>query len=61
MIVPMKKVLLLVLAGEREKALEALRELGVMQVTPADKLSSLSQNAGEELETLTRFVTTSVS
>ena len=39
MIVPMKKVLLLVLADEREKALEALRELGVMQVTPAEKLS----------------------
>ena len=58
MIVPMKKVLLLVLAGEREKALEALRELGVMQVTPAEKLSALSQNAGEELETLNRLVNT---
>ena len=56
MIVPMKKVLLLVMAGEREKALEALRELGVMQVTPAEKLSALSQNAGEELETLGRLV-----
>ena len=58
MIVPMKKVLLLVLADEREKALEALRELGVMQVTLAEKLSTVSQNAGEELETLHRLVNT---
>lgn len=56
MIVPMKKVLLLGLADEREKALEALRELGVMQVSFTEKLSPGSQNAGEELETLTRLV-----
>ena len=39
MIVPMKKVLLFTLAGERDAALEALRDLGVMQVELAEKRS----------------------
>ena len=56
MIVPMKKVLLFALAEERDTALEALRDLGVMQVELSDKRSDDAQALAERCEALGRTV-----
>ena len=51
MITPMKKLSLLCLASESEATLEALRDLGVMHVTPAAELTgSTSEEAHRRLD-----------
>jgi len=57
MIVPMKKVLLLVLAEERDSALEALRDLGVMQIELAERRSDDTQALAEHCDALGRTIT----
>lgn len=47
MIVPMKNVALLALASEEEHALELLRELGVMQLMPAERCSAATAESVE--------------
>ena len=47
MIVPMKKVTLLAMAKDEQRALEILRELGVMQLVQTGKYSSTAQNSLE--------------
>ena len=47
MIVPMKNVALLALASEEEHALEQLRELGVMQLMPAERCSAATAESVE--------------
>lgn len=47
MIVPMKSVTLLTMAAESSSALEALRELGVMQIVQSAKSSSATQSAAD--------------
>ena len=54
MIVPMKKVTLLTLRGEEARALEALRDLGVMQVTFNRELSEDSGALKERTDGLRR-------
>ena len=49
MIVPMKSVTLLALASDEKNALEALRELGVMQLLPAERHSDSAQNSAAHL------------
>ena len=49
MIVPMKKVSLLALKSERESALSALRDLGVMQIELNSRISEKSSVATDEL------------
>ena len=56
MIVPMKKVLLLATARDRETALEALRDLGVMQIELAERQSADTQRTAERSEALTRLL-----
>ena len=56
MIVPMKKVLLFALAEERDAALEALRDLGVMQVELSEKRSADAQALAERCDALGRTV-----
>lgn len=56
MIVPMKKVLLFALAEERDAALEALRDLGVMQVELSDKRSGDAQILAERCDALGRAI-----
>ena len=51
MIVPMKKVLLFALAEERDAALEALRDLGVMQVELSELVDNDVAGVGAALET----------
>ena len=58
MIVPMKKVLIFALAEERDTALEALRDLGVMQVELADRRSEDTQILAEHCDALGRTVAT---
>ena len=58
MIVPMKKVLLFALAEERDKALEALRDLGVMQVELSEKRSDDTQKLVEHCDALGRAIAT---
>lgn len=58
MIVPMKKVLIFALAEERDAALEALRDLGVMQVELAEKRSEDTQALFERYDALGRTVAT---
>ena len=54
MIVPMKKVTLLVMQSERESALTVLRDLGVMQIEfgDHDSVSSTTASAFEQLNRL---------
>ncbi|MBE6363463.1 MAG: hypothetical protein E7054_07400 [Lentisphaerae bacterium] len=47
MIVPMKKVTLLAMAKDEQRALEILRDLGVMQLVQTGKYSSAAQNSLE--------------
>ena len=47
MIVPMKKVTLLAMAKDEQRALEILRDLGVMQLVQTGKYSSTAQNSLE--------------
>jgi len=54
MIVPMKKVILLAVAEEKEKALSALRELGVMQIDAAEVPSPGSGTLRERLQSARR-------
>lgn len=54
MIVAMKKVTLFTLSVDRESALEALRDLGVMQISTADRFSGDSAAASEKLAVLHR-------
>ena len=56
MIVPMKKVLIFALAEERDAALEALRDLGVMQITFSERLSEDSRRLAEHVESLGRTI-----
>ena len=49
MIVPMKKITLLTLAAERDSALDALRELGVMQIVGSGQATENSAAWGEIL------------
>ena len=58
MIVPMKKVLLFALAEERDTALEALRDLGVMQVELSEKRSDDTQRLAEHCDALGRAIAT---
>ena len=58
MIVPMKKVLIFALAEERDKALEALRDLGVMQIELAEKRSEDTQALSERCDALGRTIAT---
>jgi len=58
MIVPMKKVLLFSLAEERDAALEALRDLGVMQVELSERRSDDTQQLVEHCESLGRTIAT---
>ena len=58
MIVPMKKVLLFALSEERDAALEALRDLGVMQVELAEKRSDDTQALAERCDALARTIAT---
>ena len=55
MIVPMKKVTLLALQSDRESALSALRELGVMQIELSSQISECSAGAGDELNRMKRI------
>ena len=54
MIVPMKKVTLLTLSEDEHIALEILRDLGVMQIIPAEDLSVKSRNSSEFLSSALR-------
>lgn len=56
MIVPMKKVLLLAMAQDEDAALEALRDLGVMQVELAERLSDDTRSAAERRDALERML-----
>jgi len=56
MIVPMKKVLLFVMEGEEQSALEALRELGVMQIVEAGKVSPATRDLADKLDAAARPV-----
>ena len=56
MIVPMKKVLLFTLAGERDAALEALRDLGVMEVELSERRSDGTRELAERCDALGRTV-----
>ena len=56
MIVPMKKVMIFSMAQERGETLEALRELGVMQVELSERWSADSQGAGEKYDSLSRLL-----
>lgn len=56
MIVPMKKVMLLALAAEERSALELLRDIGVMQIVPAERRSMESQNSADALSSALRTV-----
>ena len=56
MIVPMKKVLLFALAGERDAALEALRDLGVMQIEFTEHRSDGTRELAEHCDALGRTV-----
>lgn len=58
MIVPMKKVLLFSLADERDAALEALRDLGVMQVELSAKRSGDAQALAEHCDALGHAIAT---
>ena len=55
MIVPMKKVTLLAMAKDEQRALEILRELGVMQLVQSGKRSSAAQNSFELLSSANRI------
>ena len=56
MIVPMKKVLIFALAEERDAALAALRDLGVMQVELSERRSDDSQQLAEHCDALNRTI-----
>ena len=56
MIVPMKKVLLFTLAGERDAALEALRDLGVMQVELSERRSDGTRVLAERCDAFNRTI-----
>ena len=56
MIVPMKKVLLFTLAGERDAALEALRDLGVMQVELTERRSEGTRELAERCDAFSRTI-----
>ena len=56
MIVPMKKVLLFTLAGERDAALEALRDLGVMQIELSERRSDGTRELAERCDALGRTI-----
>ena len=58
MIVPMKKVLLFSLAEERDHALKALRDLGVMQVELSERRSDDTQQLAERCDALGRAIAT---
>ena len=56
MIVPMKKVTLFALHAEQENALNALRDLGVMQIVLDSRLSEDSVSAGDRLHNCQRVL-----
>ena len=56
MIVPMKKVTLIALQSEREEALSALRDLGVMQIVFDNRFSDDSTSAADKLHTCRRVL-----
>jgi V/A-type H+-transporting ATPase subunit I len=56
MIVPMKKVLIFALAEERDAALAALRDLGVMQVELSERRSDDAQQLAERCDALNRTI-----
>ena len=57
MIVPMKKVTLLALLSERESALSALRDLGIMQIELSSRVSETTSSLNDELNRITRICT----
>lgn len=57
MIVPMKKVSLFALYRERESALSALRELGIMQIELNSRVSEKSSSVGDEYNRISRIYT----
>ena len=56
MIVPMKKVTLIALRSDRESALEALRDIGVMQIVMDERISGDSAAASDRLTSLRRVL-----